>query len=74
MTNLCFLLVLGLQAARVYDATSFGVVPGTEKDMSALVEQMLDKVKAEADGRGVTIRLAPGTYHFYPEGAVHKEY
>ena len=74
MTNLCFLLVLGLQAARVYDATSFGVVPGTEKDMSALVEQMLDKVKAEADGRGVTIRLAPGTYHYYPEGAVHKEY
>ena len=74
MTNLCFLLVLGLQAARVYDATSFGVVPGTEKDMSALVEQMLDKVKAEADGRAVTIRLAPGTYHFYPEGTVHKEY
>ena len=74
MTNLCFLLVLGLQAARVYDATSFGVVPGTEKDMSALVEQMLDKVKAEAAGRAVTIRLAPGTYHFYPEGAVHKEY
>lgn len=72
--SVCALLVLGMQAARVYEAASFGVVPGTEKDMSALVEQMLGKVKAEAAGRSVTIRLAPGTYHFYPEGAVHKEY
>lgn len=72
--SMCVLLVLGMQAARVYDAASFGVVPGTEKDMSALVEQMLGKVKTEAAGRAVTIRLAPGMYHFYPEGAVHKEY
>lgn len=72
--SVCALLVLGMQAARVYEAASFGVVPGTEKDMSALVEQMLGKVKAEAAGRSVTIRLALGTYHFYPEGAVHKEY
>ena len=70
----CVMLASMAGAARVYDAASYGIVPGTEKDMAPLMEQLLDKVKAEAAGRAVTIRLAPGTYHFYPEGAVHKEY
>ena len=70
----CVMLASMAGAARVYDAASYGIVPGTEKDMAPLMEQLLGKVKAEAAGRAVTIRLAPGTYHFYPEGAVHKEY
>ena len=70
----CVMLASMAGAARVYDAASYGIVPDTEKDMAPLMEQLLGKVKAEAAGRAVTIRLAPGTYHFYPEGAVHKEY
>ena len=70
----CLLMAINLWAKQVYEATSFGVVPNTDANMATLVAQMLDKVKAEANGKPVTIRFAPGTYHFYPDGAVHKEY
>ena len=66
------ILALGIRAEIVYEAASYGIVPDT--DVSGLVMQMLDKVKADAAGRKATIRFAPGTYHFYPDGAVHKEY
>ena len=61
-------------ARLTYDAATFGIVPGTTTDMAALTAQMLDLVKSEAAGKPVTITFAPGEYHFYPDGAVHKEY
>ena len=70
----CFLAILGLHAEKVYDAASYGVVPNTDADVAGLVEQMLAQVKAEAAGKAVTIRFAPGRYHFYPESAAHREY
>lgn len=79
MKRISFFLITALlaftaQSRLVYDASTFGVIPDTKADMAALVAQMLDKIKAECEGKSVTIRLAPGTYHFYPDGAVHKEY
>ena len=73
---LCALAVIGLQAGkvRVYEAASYGVVPGTGADMAGLVDRMLAEVKTEAAGRPVTIRFAAGEYHFYPENAAHREY
>lgn len=71
---LCFLAIVGLRAEKVYDAASYGVVPNTDADVAGLVEQMLAKVKAEATGKAVTIRFAPGKYHFHPESAAHREY
>ena len=71
---LCLFMAINLCAKQVYEASSFGVIPNTDADMATLVAQMLDKVKAEANGKPATIRFAPGKYHFYPEGAVHKEY
>ena len=68
------LTVAGLRAEKVYDAASFGVVPNTDADVAGLVEQMLALVKAEAEGKAVTIRFAPGKYNFYPESAAHREY
>ena len=70
----CLLMAINLWSKQVYEASSFGIVPNTSSDISTLVSQMLNKVKAEANGKSVTIRFAPGKYHFYPEGAVHKEY
>ena len=70
----CLLVAMSAWAKLSYDAASFGIVPGTTKDMSALVVKMLDQVKSEAAGKPVTINFAQGEYHFYPEGAVHKEY
>ena len=71
---LCFLAIAGLRAEKVYDAALYGVVPNTDADVAGLVEQMLAKVKAEAAGKAVTIRFAPGKYHFHPESAAHREY
>ena len=68
------LVVITASARKVYDASQFGVVPGTGADMSALMAQLLDHVKADAAGQSATIFLASGQYHFYPDGAVHKEY
>lgn len=68
------LVVVGLRAEKVYDASSFGVTPNTGADVAGLVEQMLAQVKAEAAGKAVTIRFAPGKYDFYPESAAHREY
>ncbi len=65
--------VAGLRAEKVYDASSFGVTPNTGADVAGLVEQMLAQVKAEAEGKAVTIRFAPGKYDFYPESAAHRE-
>ena len=71
---LCALVAINLCARTVYDATTFGITPGTGNNVAPLVEQMLSKVKAQSAGKAVTIRFAPGQYHFYPNGAVHKEY
>ena len=68
------LVVVGLRAEKVYDASSFGVTPNTGADVAGLVEQMLAQVKAEAAGKAVTIRFTPGKYDFYPESAAHREY
>ena len=74
LMSVCALLVLFVQAGRVYEATSYGVVPNMEADMAPLMAEMLDRIKVEAAGKAVTIRFAPGAYHFYPIGSVKKEY
>ena len=71
---ICLLAITGLRAEKVYDAASYGVVPNTKADVAGLVEQILAQVKAEAAGKAVTIRFAPGQYHFYPKDAAHREY
>ena len=55
----CLLAAMSAWAKLSYDAASFGIVPGTTKDMSALVVKMLDQVKSEAAGK-------PG-YHIFLE-------
>ena len=72
--SIFLLAIAGLRAEKVYDAASYGIVPNTSADVAGLVEQMLAQVKAEAAGKAVTIRFAPGKYHFHPESAAHREY
>ena len=71
---ICLLAIAGLRAEKVYDAASYGVVPNTDADVAGLVDKMLAQVKAEAAGKAVTIRFAPGQYNFYPASAAHREY
>ena len=70
----CLLVVVGLHAEKVYEAASYGVMPDTGADVAGLVDRMLAQVKDEAEGGAVTIRFAPGTYHFRPETAARREY
>ena len=64
LLNLVCSLSVGMAwAANVYDAASYGIVPNTGADMAGLMQQMLDKVKAETAGRPAMIKLVPGTYH-----------
>lgn len=68
------LAVVGLRAEKVYEASAFGIEPGTGADVAGLVDKMLAQVKAEAAGKPVTIRFAEGRYDFYPESAARREY
>ena len=68
------LAVVGLRAEKVYEASAFGIEPGTGTDVAGLVDKMLAQVKAEAAGKPVTIRFAEGRYDFYPESAARREY
>ena len=73
-TVLCILMFINANARLVYDATSFGIIPNADLDASPLVEQMLNKVKAESAGKPVTIRFAAGKYHFHANEAAQREY
>ena len=68
------LAVVGLRAEKVYEASAFGIEPGTGADVAGLIDKMLAQVKAEAAGKPVTIRFAEGRYDFYPESAARREY
>ena len=68
------LAVVELRAEKVYDASSYGIDPNTGADVAGLVDKMLAQVKAEAEGKPVTIRFAAGRYDFYPESAARREY
>ena len=68
------LAVVGLRAEKVYEASAFGIEPGTGADVAGLVDKMLAQVKADAAGKPVTIRFAEGRYDFYPDSAAHREY
>lgn len=65
-----------LQAARrVYEAATFGVVPGTGANLSALMQKALETIRAEAGEKDkVVLRFRPGRYDFHPEGAAERVY
>ncbi len=61
-------------ARRVYEAATYGILPGTGEDQSARIQKMLNCIKAEVKKNDkVTIRFAKGRYDFHPEQAVSRE-
>lgn len=53
---------------------AYGIIPGTETDMSGRMLRALDTIHRTTGGRDVTLRFAPGVYHFHPDSAARKEY
>lgn len=80
MKNLFFsilaaiVLATPVSAETVVDMASFGVRPGTGKDMSARVASALEKIERKHGKEHITLRFAPGVYNFFPEKAPKKEY
>ena len=65
----------GMQAQKVYEASRFGLKADSRKNASALVQKMLDKIKAETpQGEEVVIRFDAGRYDFHEKGATVREY
>lgn len=79
MMGVCTWLLLGIcsgmQAQKVYEASRFGLKADSRKNASALVQKMLDKIKAETpQGEEVVIRFDAGRYDFHEKGATVREY
>ena len=74
--NLCVLaLMLGAcsneKTVRMRD---YGIVPDTEENLSAKMQEALTLIKQENEGKAVTLVFEKGRYDFHTEGAVQKEY
>lgn len=67
-------ILLPARAGTVVDMASYGVRPGTGKDMAARVAAALVKIEKKYGKTDITLRFAPGSYNFYPEKAVSREY
>ncbi len=65
---------LSLAANRVIDMRDYGIVPGTATDMSGRMQRALEAIHRATGGRDVTLRFAPGVYHFHPDSSFRKEY
>ncbi len=76
--TLLFFLLLSFsttQSQQVYDTFSMGLKPGSNQNAAPVFEQILNQIKSECnDTDPITLRLSPGKYHFYEEGAISKEY
>jgi hypothetical protein len=77
ITCLIFSVQAQVQTKKVkrYELASYGVIPNNGKNMTPVLSAILKKIKNETDDHTmVLIRFQKGKYHFYPEGAVKKEY
>lgn len=80
--NLLFVLILllsfqaqAISKKRTYDLSKYGITPNTGANMSAIINQTIQKIVKEAgENTHITIRLKKGRYDFYPQGAMIKEY
>lgn len=60
---------------KVYNLAGYGIVPNNGKNNTALLSNLLKKIKAEtANNTSVVIKFQKGRYDFYPEGAAIKTY
>lgn len=72
---LCAKTPISAQETKVYEMSVFGLKPNTNKNMSPVLQKVLQKIKAEyKEGDSIVIRFAEGRYNFYEKGAAIREY
>ena len=61
------LAITATAADKVYHAADFGIVPGTGKSQSALMQKALESIRRQSKGGDkIVFHLAEGRYDFYP--------
>ena len=68
------LLVSACSNEKVIHMRDYGIVPDTEENLSAKMQEALTVIKQENEGKKVTLLFDAGRYEFHAEGAVMKEY
>ena len=68
------IIILASCGEKVYHATDFGILPGTGKDVTASVNQALEKIKTECNGRKARLVFEKGEYDFFPNKGNEREY
>lgn len=72
--NTIFLLTAQTNV-KVYKLSDYGIKPNTGKNITPLLGKLLKEIKTKTtDHESVVIRFQKGTYSFYPEGAMRREY
>ena len=59
---------------KVVNMREYGIVPDTEENLSAKMQEALTVIKQETEGKNVTLVFEKGRYNFHTEGAAQKEY
>ncbi|WP_316767946.1 hypothetical protein [Pedobacter frigiditerrae] len=60
---------------KTYKLADYGILPGTGKNTSALLNTVVQKIKSENNEQvSIVIQFQKGRYDFYPEGAQKREY
>lgn len=60
---------------KVYDLSSYGILPDTKEDVSALMADALDKIRKEhPENQPLVIMLPKGRYDFFEDGSQKREY
>lgn len=63
-----------LSGQKIYDASDFGIVPGTGEDMTEEVAIAIAAIKAERNGKPAVLQFRSGEYNFCPDSALVREY
>lgn len=75
-TILCLFALLSSACSneKIVYMRDYGVVPDTQGNLSAKVQEALTIIKQENEGKNVTLVFEKGRYDFHEQGAVQKEY
>ena len=68
------LLMSACSNEKVVLMRDYGIVPDTEENLSAKMQEALVTIKQENEGKKVTLLFEKGRYDFHVEGAFQKEY
>ena len=59
---------------KVYNASDFGIVPGTGKDVTKAVAATVESIAKECNGKAARLVFQAGEYDFFPSEANVREY